>query len=236
MKWIKRIFYSILIILLLFVTILGIQGFIMYQNAAKDNNIAIQIEKIREDENYISLDLVPTMYKDAVVAVEDRRFYKHGAIDIISIGRAIITNIKKFDLVEGGSTITQQIAKNIFFTQEESAIRKIAEIFMAFDLESRYEKDDILELYLNTSYFGYGYTGIKEASLGYLGKQPIEMTDYESTLLAGVPNAPSAYSPRSNMELAKKRQQKVISSLVKNNYISQDQANTILEQESKDFK
>ena len=107
-------------------------------------------------------------------------------------------------------------------------VRKIAEIFMAFKLESMYDKDEILEIYVNNSYFGYGYTGIKEACNGYLGKDPMEMTLYDASLLAGVPNSPYYYSPRSNIDLATKRQQKVLSSMVKYNYISQEEADEAL--------
>ena len=121
---------------------------------------------------------------------------------MIAIGRATINDIKELDFVEGGSTITQQLAKNIYFTQEKQITRKIAEVFMAFDIEKNYEKDEILELYLNTSYYGDGYYTIKEACKGYFNKELNEMTDYECILLAGIPNAPSIYAPTKNPELA----------------------------------
>ena len=112
------------------------------------------------------------MYINAVISVEDHRFYKHPGIDIISIGRAVINDIKAMSFVEGGSTITQQLAKNIYFTQEKKIERKIAEVFMAFDIEKKYDKNEILELYVNTSYFGDGYYTVKEASRGYFAKEP----------------------------------------------------------------
>lgn len=128
---------------------------------------------------------------DAVVAVEDHRFEQHWGIDLIAIGRAAWNNLISWSLREGGSTITQQLAKNMYFTQEKSFIRKIAEMFMAFRLENTYTKDKILELYVNSIYFGDGYYCVRDASRGYFGKEPIDMTGYESTLLAGIPNAPS---------------------------------------------
>lgn len=232
MKWIKRIFFIILAIVIIIGLSLTVQGYLLFKEQSSEENITSKIEAIQKDENYITLDNLPKDYLNAVIAVEDHRFYDHGAIDIISIGRAIVTNIKNFDFVEGGSTITQQIAKNVFFTQDESIVRKIAEIFMAFKLENMYEKDEILELYVNSSYFGYSYTGIKEACNGYLGKEPKEMTLYDCSLLAGVPNSPYYYSPRSNIDLATKRQKKVLSSMVKYNYISQEQADEALNKTS----
>ena len=151
-------------------------------------------------------------YQNAVIAVEDHRFEKHGGIDIIGTCRAIVTNITSFSLVEGGSTITQQLARNLYFTQEQSLTRKIAELLVAFDLEKNYSKDQILELYINTIYFGEGYYGIKEACEGYFD---------EMTLLAGIPNAPSVYSLNANPDLAKQRQQHVINAMKEYGYIEQ---------------
>jgi len=164
---------------------------------------------------------MPELYLDAVVAVEDHRFEQHLGIDLIAIGRAAWNNLTSWSLREGGSTITQQLAKNMYFTQEKSFIRKIAEMFMAFRLESSYTKDEILELYLNSIYFGDGYYCVRDASQGYFGKDPIDMTDYESTLLAGIPNAPSVYSLTANPDLAEQRQQYVIQQMVKYGYISE---------------
>ena len=161
-------------------------------------------------------------YQNAVIAVEDHRFEKHGGIDIIGTCRAIVTNITSFSLVEGGSTITQQLARNLYFTQEQSFTRKIAELLVAFDLEKNYSKDQILELYINTIYFGEGYYGIKEACEGYFDKEPLELTFDEITLLAGLPNAPSAYSLSDNEDLARRRQQIVINQMKKYNFIDEN--------------
>ena len=142
---------------------------------------------------------------------------------MIAIGRAAWNNLTSWSLQEGGSTITQQLAKNMYFTQEKSFIRKIAEMFMAFRLESSYAKDEILELYVNSIYFGDGYYCVRDASQGYFGKDPIDMTGYESTLLAGIPNAPSVYSLTANPDLAEQRQQYVIQQMVRYGYISEDE-------------
>lgn len=228
MKIVKRI----IIILLLVVAIVGgifiYNGYSMYKDALKDTTIEETISKIQQTNSYTKLEDMPEYYYNAVVAVEDHRFYDHGAIDIISICRAIVNNIKEMSFVEGGSTITQQLAKNVFFNQEKELTRKIAEVFMANDLENKYDKDEILELYINTSYFGDGYYGIKQASNGYYEKEPKDLNLYEATLLAGVPNAPSVYAPTQNIDLAHKRQQVVISKMVEHGYITETEAANIL--------
>ena len=203
-------------------------GYDMYKDALDNMPLSQKIDEIKYDENYTSIDKLPKIYLDAVVAVEDHRFYKHFGIDIIAIGRATINDIKAFKLVEGGSTITQQVAKNLYFIEDTNVFRrKIAEMFMAIDIENKYSKEDILELYINTIYFGDGYYGIKEACKGYLNKEPKDMTLSESTMMAGVPNAPSVYAPTVNKELCKQRQNKVISSMVENGYISKEEADGI---------
>ena len=142
--------------------------------------------------------------------------------------RAMARNIKYKELLEGGSTITQQLAKNTYFTQSKELTRKVAEGFMAISYEKKLEKDEILELYINTSYFGNGYYDIKEASLGYFGKLPKEINDYEATMLAGVPNAPSVYAPTVNFKLASERQTQVLNKMVEYGYITDDKKNEIL--------
>lgn len=200
----------------------------MYKKALESTSIYDKVESIRNSENYTTLDDIPDIYEQAVVAVEDHRFYNHGAIDLISITRAAITNIKAGSLVEGGSTLTQQLCKNIFFSQEKTFERKIAEIFMATDLERAYSKNEILELYINTCYYGDGYYSIKDAAMGYFNKKVSEMSDFEAILLAGIPNAPSRYSPTKNPELSKERMQVVLYALVKHNYITYEESSKIL--------
>lgn len=163
MKVIKRIIIIITLIALTAGAILIKNGYDMYKNAIDEIPLTEKVESIRKKENYTKIEEVPQIYIDAVISVEDHRFYKHGGIDIIAIARAAINDIKAMSFVEGGSTIPQQLSKNIYFTQEKEITRKIAEVFMAFELEKNYEKDEILELYLNTSYYGDGYYTIKEA-------------------------------------------------------------------------
>ena len=227
MKVVKKIIIIIILAFLFASLIIVGDGYYMYKEALNQIPLEDKIAEIRDDENYTKLEQLPKMYIDAVVAVEDHRFYKHNGIDIISIGRAVVNDVKAFKLVEGGSTITQQLAKNTYFTQDKKLTRKISEVFMAWHMEKNLEKEEILELYLNTSYFGNGYYTVKEASMGYFKKEPIYMTDYESTLLAGIPNAPSVYAPNKNPLLARQRQRQVLSKMVKYKYLTQEEADEI---------
>lgn len=189
------------------------------------------IANIQSMENFCTVEEMPQDYINAVIAVEDRRFYKHNGIDMISIGRAVVTDIKKMALVEGGSTITQQVAKNNLFTQEKKATRKIAEMFAARDIEEMCSKNEIFELYVNTSYFGDGYYCVKDASQGYFDKEPKDMDLYECTLLAGIPNAPSVYAPTKNPDLAKQRQAQVLNKMIDNGYLTENEAKDIMDAE-----
>ena len=228
MKILKRIIICIILIILFAVGIVTYKGYTIYKQALNEISVKDKVAEIQSQENYTKIEDLPEFYLNAVIAVEDHRFYDHGAIDIISIGRAVWTNIKSFELREGGSTITQQLAKNIYFTQEKTALRKIAEVFMAFEIEKNCDKDEILELYVNTSYFGDGYYCVKEAANGYFDKEPIDMNEYESSMLAGIPNAPSVYAPTKNPDLAKQRQNQVLDRMVKYEYITEEEKQNIL--------
>lgn len=230
MKIFKRVVLGIVTVIILAGLVLVGNGYCVYKDALKEMPLTDKVASIQAKENYAKIEEMPQMYKNAVISVEDHRFYEHGGIDFIALGRALFNDIKAMKYVEGGSTITQQLSKNIYFTQEKKITRKIAEAFMAMKIESSYEKDEILELYLNTSYFGDGYYTVKEASIGYFGKEPNEMTDYEAILLAGIPNAPSVYAPTKNPDLAKQRQKQVMSKMIKYKTLTQEQADKILEE------
>lgn len=226
----KLIFKIVIIIFLIVVAIsslfIGI-GYNMYNKALKEVSIKEKISDIKSDKNYTKIDDMTKTYKDAVVAVEDHRFYSHKGVDVIAVTRAMLRNLTHKGLMEGGSTITQQLAKNTYFTQNKEINRKIAEMFMAWKYEKECKKHEILELYVNTSYFGDGYYNIKEASEGYFNKMPNELNDYEATMLAGVPNAPSLYAPTVNFELASQRQRQVLEKMVEYKYISENEKNEI---------
>ena len=227
MKFIKRLIFLVIIVVIIGIAAVGKIGYDYYQEVLQEKSFDARIKEIKNDEGFVKYDNLSEYYINAVIAVEDHRFFEHGAIDFVSIGRAIRTNIQNQEFKEGGSTITQQVAKNVFFTQEETLKRKSAELFAAIDLERALSKEAVFELYVNTSYFGNGYYGIEEASNGYFDKEPNELDLDEASMLAGIPNAPSVYAPTKNPELAKKRQQHVLRKMVEYGFITQEEANSV---------
>ena len=172
----------------------------------------------------VSSDELPDELLKAVVAVEDARFFSHPGFDVEGIIRAALVNLQRGEIEEGASTITQQLIKNLFLSQEQTFARKAEELALALDLEMRCSKMEILTLYLNTIYFGSGYYGVYDAAHGYFGKDPKDLTLPEAAMLAGLPNAPSLYSPYEDFLLAKKRQFIVLDAMVKNGMISEELA------------
>lgn len=223
----------LLILLLVFLVGLcayfGMRGYSLYSQAAQEKSVTDMVDDIRSNPNYVEIDELPRTYLDAVVSVEDHRFYLHPGFDIFATARALFNDLRAGAIVEGGSTITQQLAKNEFFTQEQVIERKVAEVFMAFDIEGQLGKEDILELYVNSIYFGDGYHGIAQACTGYLGKSAQDMLDWESVLLAGVPNAPSVYAPTQSFDLACQRQRQVLTRMVKYDALTEEEARAIVD-------
>ena len=215
MKFIKKLLLAIiLLIIIICLIILGV-GKIYYNKALKEKPLITRVDEITGKENFVKFEDMATDYRNAVISVEDHRFYDHGPVDFIAIGRAIFTNVKNKELQEGGSTITQQVAKNIVFSQDKSWVRKVGEIFASYDLEKNYSKKEIFELYVNT------------ACYGYYKKAPKDLNLDEASMLAGVPNAPSVYAPTVNPDLAKKRQYHVLKTMVEYGYITNEQSLSI---------
>lgn len=227
---VRRILFLLVTVCLLTGFTVVYKGYELYRHALSEEGLNERVEAVREKGGYTSYEELPAVYINAVVSVEDKRFFIHNGIDVIAIGRAVLNDIQAGRFVEGGSTITQQLAKNLYFEQDKEITRKIAEVLMAFELEKHYTKDQIFELYVNCIYFGEGYHSVSEASMGYFKKAPREMTDYESTLLAGVPNAPSRYAPSKNLELAQMRQKKVLARMEACGYFSSEEAETVARQ------
>ncbi len=176
----------------------------------------------------ITIGEVPPYLPKAFVAIEDRRFYEHFGIDPIGLGRAVVNNLRRAGGVQGGSTLTQQLAKNLFLTQERTAARKIQEAILALWLERTYSKDQILELYLNRVYFGSGAYGVEAAAQRYFNKSARSVTIAEAAMLAGLVQAPSRLAPNRNPEAAEKRAQLVIAAMADQGLISQNAAKTAL--------
>ena len=178
-------------------------------------------ELFQEKRKPVPIEVIPKYLKSALVATEDRSFYKHSGIDLKGVFRAIIKDLWAGEFVEGASTITQQLAKTLFLTPKKSLIRKIKEAILAFQLERRYTKDEILELYLNQVYFGSGAYGVESAADLFFGKSVKDLNLSESALIAAMPKAPSRYSPLINRTLAIKRRNMVLKQMFQIGLISE---------------
>ena len=152
-----------------------------------------------ENRTLVTLDKIPANLQNAFIAVEDNRFYEHNGIDPRGIFRAIYSNLTSGEVAEGGSTITQQLAKNAFLSQDRTFKRKIQEFFIALRLERQYTKEEILEMYLNQIYFGRGAYGVQAAAQTYFGKDVSQLDLSECAMLAGIPRSPNYYSPLNHL-------------------------------------
>lgn len=175
-------------------------------------------------EKFVPYDKIPDLLKKGIIATEDRRYYDHGAVDIIGVARAFITNSMAGETLEGGSTIAQQTVKNIFLSNDRTMTRKLEELALAVQLERNYSKEEILELYLNTIYFGHGTYGVGEASRVYFGKEPKALDLSQCAMLAGLPQAPSAYDPISHPQEGAKRMTTVLALMAQEGYITPEEA------------
>ena len=199
----KKKIICIFSFILLTVFILGLvkvipilaSGYQMYQTAVKENSVESVVDKIKEKEGYFTIDTIPKDYIEELLESEDQRFYYHFGMDPIAITRAMFNNFKAGTYVEGGSTITQQLAKNMYFSFEKKLDRKVAEVFVAFELERKYSKDEILEIYLNVIYFGEGCYGVKEAANHYYGVEPQHLNEEQIDELVFTIKSPNNYNP-----------------------------------------
>jgi penicillin-binding protein 1A len=180
-------------------------------------------ELFLEKRDPVPLRQIPQNLTAALVATEDRKFYKHSGVDIKGIARAIVRDIQAGRFVEGASTITQQLAKTLFLTPRKTIVRKIKEAILAFQLERRYTKNEILELYLNQVYFGSGAYGVQSAAEIFFGKRVQDLSLAECALIAGMPKSPSRYSPLVNIELALKRRNIVLKQMLAIRLITREQ-------------
>lgn len=176
--------------------------------------------KSSKDMYYIGFSDIPLTLDNAFVVMEDRDFYNHDGIDYKAIVRAAIVNQKSNEIAQGASTITQQLARNIFLTQEVTWQRKIEEIFIAWGLEKKYSKEQILEFYLNNIYFGNGYYGVEAAAKGYFNKSVSQLTLSEQAFIAAIPNNPSKYNPLTGFDKTLKRRDLILQQMYEADYIS----------------
>lgn len=176
-----------------------------------------------ENREIVEIEEIPQHVKDAFIAIEDIRFYEHQGIDPRAILRALYRDIIAGAKVEGGSTITQQLAKNAFLSNEKTILRKTKEVLIAMGLERKFSKEEILSLYLNQIYFGHGAYGIHSAAETYFNKRVDELTVDEAALLAGIPKAPSHYSPAVDREKAKARRDTVLSVMERNGFLTEEE-------------
>ena len=226
MRLIIKIFKFLIKISIIIVILFLLRGFTLYRSAVKTVPIEQKIVEITSKDNYVEIKDISDYIKEYIVNIEDKRFYKHNGIDIIAIFASVIGNLDVGYYKYGGSTITQQLAKNMYFSNEKKITRKIAEMFLAFEIERKYPKEKILELYLNIIYFGNGYYGIENASRGYFNLSSRDLNQYQSALLAGVPQAPSIYNLNDkNNESMKRRFYNILDILVEKNSITIKQSN-----------
>ena len=195
----KKLLFKMIIILLVIITgfcgYYGYLGYQIYQDKIQEQSLSERVNQLKSKEDYVTLDQISPIYKEAVLESEDRRFYQHGPVDYYGLARAMLTNITTFSFKEGGSTITQQLSKNLCLSFEKDLSRKFAEVFIARDLEKMYSKDEILEMYLNITYLGEGNYGIQAASQHYYHIDAIDLNKQQSEVLVKTLKRPSVYNP-----------------------------------------
>lgn len=195
----KKLLFKMIIILLVIITgfcgYYGYLGYQIYQDKIQEQSLSERVNQLKSKEDYVTLDQISPIYKEAVLESEDRRFYQHGPVDYYGLARAMLTNITTFSFKEGGSTITQQLSKNLCLSFEKNLSRKFAEVFIARDLEKMYSKDEILEMYLNITYLGEGNYGIQAASQYYYHIDAINLNKQQSEILVKTLKRPSVYNP-----------------------------------------
>ena len=195
----KKLLFKMIIILLVIITgfcgYYGYLGYQIYQDKIQEQFLSERVNQLKSKEDYVTLDQISPIYKEAVLESEDRRFYQHGPVDYYGLARAMLTNLTTFSFKEGGSTITQQLSKNLCLSFEKDLSRKFAEVFIASDLEKMYSKDEILEMYLNITYLGEGNYGIQAASQYYYHIDAIDLNKQQSDILVKTLKRPSVYNP-----------------------------------------
>lgn len=234
---------SLILFLVVFFSVVGAVGFLAITVAGMgdipdietpltstfyDRDNGVITTRFEQNRFEVPLEAVPAHLRQAFVAVEDHRFYSHFGIDPQGLFRAVFRNIRERRFAEGGSTITQQLARNLFLTHDKTMTRKLQEMLLTIQLERRFTKDEILEKYLNTIYFGHSSYGVEAAARMYFGKPVAELSLAEAAILAGIPRGPAYYSPYLNFDAAKRRQETVLARMLEEGYISTEERETAL--------
>ncbi len=236
----KRFFKCLCVLLFIGLLFMGgiiFYGYKEYQDYSSQNTLTSLVEQVESKDTFVAYSDLPNTLVRATVSIEDRRFFDHKGVDYKGLVRALFSQINSNLLKSGGSTITQQLAKNLYGMYDSNFKWKTAEYFFAKELEGRYSKDEIFALYVNVINYGDGHTGIYEASYGYFGVAPEDLTDAQCTILAGIPQSPSKYQLTSseNVQNAKERQQLVLDAMMDQKYLNQTQADEIYNTSIWDF-
>lgn len=233
-RWIRRVAFGLVILALVVLLLVVVNSYRLV--AALDPDAPPQTAILLDREGrffayagwgaarHVPLEELPLHLQHAVVAAEDKRFYEHWGVDLIAIARAVWANLRARSIVQGASTITQQLARTLFLTTEQTLSRKVQEAILAVFLEQRFSKDEILQMYLNRYEFGEGAVGIDAAARVYFGVAPSELSLAQSALLAGILQGPNLYSPFRNLEGALQRQAYVLDRMVEDGYITAQEA------------
>lgn len=231
----KRII-KIAVCLLLLASVVGsavllYRGHQSYEDLINKQPLDSLIQQIQTKEDYVSYEDISPYLIDATISIEDKNFFVHHGVDIAGVARAVLSNLFGIGDPSGGSTISQQLCKNLYSLFYDTSItRKITEAFLTYELEGKYEKKEILELYLNVINYGDGYIGIKQASLGYFGKLPKDLTLDEASLLAGIPQSPNNYQLSNHYTEAKEKQKLVLEAMVEEKKIEEEEMLKITEE------
>lgn len=229
-KFLKALFVLIL------VALISVAGWFLYDGISNANQyesrqpLSTLVEQVKARENYVDYDQVQPALYQATLAIEDARYYDHGAVDFRALARAFVSQFVPFIPKSGGSTISMQVVKNLYGQYDGTAVWKAAEIVLAHRLEQMYSKDEILSIYINIINYGDNHHGIYEAAVGYFGVHPSQLTLPQATILAGIPQSPGYFQLSDHYDQAKAKQQLVLKAMVRNDMLTQQDADLVYEQ------
>ena len=228
---IKKIIKWVCILCFGFVCVIFGRGYLFYTKLIENESIEEKVSEIENSNTFVPYEYLPKTLVNATVSIEDHRFFEHKGIDYIGLARAFTSWFVPGMVESGGSTITQQVAKNMYTMFDSSLDRKAVEFFVANALEQKYSKEEIFSIYVNIINYGDNHMGISEAASGYFQKSVWELNENECTLLAGIPQSPANYQLSTHYEEAKQRQLLVLQSMVENKYLMDEEVNQILQKD-----